>query len=484
MIKQLSNTYKKIKAPVKASFWFLICSFLQRGISVITTPIFTRLLTTAEYGNYNVFNSWLSIVTIFVTLHLYSGVYTQGLVKNSENRNVYSSSLQGLTLVLSFVWTFIYLMSRDFWNSLLSLTTVQMLAMLVMIWSTAVFNFWAAEQRVNYKYKALVLVTLIISLAKPLIGILFVIHANDKVTARILGLALVELIGYFPFFIIQMKRGKVFYSREYWGHALRFNIVLVPHYLSQTVLNSSDRIMIKTLVDESSAGIYSLAYSISQIMTLFNTALVQTLNPWIYQKIKDYRVRDIESVGVPALGCIAIVNILLIAFAPEVVSLFAPPSYHEAINLIPPIAISVYFMFSYSLFAAFEFYFEKTKYIALATSVGAVLNILMNYIFINIFGYQAAAYTTLLCYILYSCFHYIAMRKICNEFLNGQKVYNPKTLIILSAGFLIFGFLLLMTYSNAILRYSLVILIIGFIFFYRHRIKNMILKFVDIRKRK
>lgn len=56
--------YQGMPVQVKASFWFLICSFLQKGISVLTTPIFTRLLTTVEYGRYNVFNSvWIDGVT-------------------------------------------------------------------------------------------------------------------------------------------------------------------------------------------------------------------------------------------------------------------------------------------------------------------------------------------------------------------------------------------------------------------------------------
>ena len=52
--------------PVKASIWFLICSFFQKGISTITTPIFTRIMTTAEYGHYNVFMSWMNIITPIV----------------------------------------------------------------------------------------------------------------------------------------------------------------------------------------------------------------------------------------------------------------------------------------------------------------------------------------------------------------------------------------------------------------------------------
>ena len=66
-MNKIITKYRQMQLPAKAAIWFLICSFLQKGISVITTPIFTRLLTTAEYGQYNVFNSWFSIVNIFVS---------------------------------------------------------------------------------------------------------------------------------------------------------------------------------------------------------------------------------------------------------------------------------------------------------------------------------------------------------------------------------------------------------------------------------
>lgn len=286
--------YQKMSVQVRASFWFLICSFLQKGISSITTPIFTRLLTTEEYGQYGAFNSWLGIITIFVTLNLFYGVYTQGLVKYEEERAVYSSSLQGLTLTLCLAWTAVYMLFRGFWNRLLSLTTVQVLAMLVMIWATAAFSFWAAEQRVTYSYRRLVVLTLLVSVAKPAVGIFFVTHAQDKVTARILGLALVELVAYTGLFFVQMARGRVFYSGKFWRYAVLFNLPLVPHYLSQTVLSSADRIMIRDMVGKSEAGIYNLAYQISLLMTLFNTALSQTLSPWIYQKIKAGRAKDVS----------------------------------------------------------------------------------------------------------------------------------------------------------------------------------------------
>ena len=458
MIHKLRAKYRSFPVQVRASFWFLICSFMQKGISTITTPIFTRLLSTSEYGQYGAFNSWLEIITIFVTLRLSYGVYTQGLVKFEEDQRVYSSSLQGLTLVLITCWAGIYYAFHGFFNGLFKLTTVQMTAMFVMIWSTVSFHFWATEQRVQFKYRHLVMVTIIVSLAKPLLGILLVTHAEDKVTARILGLMLAELAGYTWTFFVQMRRGRVFYSAKYWKHALLFNLPLIPHYLSQTVLNSSDRIMIQRMVDNSSAGIYTLAYNLAKIMALFNTALLNTLTPWIYKKIKAGKLKDIARVAYMALLVIAAVNILLIAFAPEAVALFAPKSYHEAIWVIPPVTLSVYFIFSYSLFACFEFYYEQTKFIMIASVSGALLNVVLNYIFIRMFGYVAAGYTTLFCYIVYAIGHYIFMRKICRERLDGEMVYDARVLAVMAGGFLALGMVLLLTYNYWYVRYAIILI--------------------------
>ena len=113
-MKKLVEKYKSIPIQARAAFWFLICSFLQRGISMITTPIFTRLLSTSEYGQFSIFNSWFSVVTVFVTLNLYSGVFMQGLIKYDKERKVFSSSMQGLTVTLVGIWTVIYLLFHNF----------------------------------------------------------------------------------------------------------------------------------------------------------------------------------------------------------------------------------------------------------------------------------------------------------------------------------------------------------------------------------
>lgn len=478
---KIIRKYKELPVQVRASFWFLICAFLQKGISMLTTPIFTRILDTAEYGQYNVFNSWLGIISIFVSMSLAGGGYTQGLVKYEKDRKEFASAIQGLLITLLMFWSLIYFLFHTYWNSFFKLTTIQMVAMLVMIWTSTVFSLWSNDQRVDYKYKALVIITLVVSVLKPALGIGLVINSNDKVTARILGLVLIELLAYSWLSVVQLYKGKRFFSKKYWKYAALFNLPLIPHYLSQIVLNSADRIMISNMIGDSEAGIYSLAYSLSSIMNLFNVALMQTLNPWIYKKIKEKKIEDISSIAYLTLIIISVVNLFLILLAPEIVSFFAPKSYYSAVWIIPPVALSVYFMYSYDLFAKFAFYFEKTNLIMITSILGAIINVVLNYIFIDMFGYIAAGYTTMLCYMIYSVAHYILMNIICKKFCDGIRPYSTKTLLAITIPFIMVGGGLALTYNHFIIRYGMIAILFAGIIVKRKKMIEFGKKFIRIK---
>lgn len=480
------NSIKSLRAypvQVKASFWFLICAFLQRGIQFITTPVFTRIMSTAEYGQFNVFNSWFGILTVIVSLNLFAGVYSRGVVKYEDDRAAFTSSMQGLSLTLTLLWSVVYFVFHGFWNRVFSLTTFQMICMFVMILYTNIFGFWSMSERVDYKYKSVVAVTIVMSFAQPVLGIIFVKAAFDKVSARIFGIAVVEAAVGVVLFIKQAVKGKRFFSGFYWKHALKFNVPLIPHYLSMTILNGSDRIMIGKMVSDSAAGIYGLAYSVSQVMTVFNTALMQTVEPWLLRKINEKRITDIRKIAYPTFLLVAAVNLLLIAFAPEAVKIFAPAEYYDAIWIIPPAAMSVFFTFSCNFFAVFELYYEKTKMIAFATATGAILNVALNFVFIRIFGYYAAGYTTLVCYMVYALSHMLFMRKICRERLNNERPFNLRIYFLIAVEFLAVGFLLMLAYPITGLRYALLLAAVVLCVIFRRKILAAVRGILGVRER-
>ena len=482
MLYRWLSKYNSASEYVKASIWFTLCMFLQKGISTISTPIFTRILTTDEYGQFSVFNSWMSIVTVFVTLSIFYGVFTSGLVRFEKNRDVFASSMQGLLLTMMLGWGIVYFLFCDFWNRLFTMSTTEITAMFVLIWTSSIFSLWGAKQRVLLHYKKLVAVTLATSICTPILGIFMVIHADDKVLARILSMVIVNAMVYIWLFGADMKSGKIFFSSHYWRYALVMAVPLIPHYLSAVLLGSADRIMIADIISESAAGIYSLGYAVSQLMTIFNTSLLQSMEPWVYKKIKDNDIKPLEGVAYFSMVLIALLNILFIAFAPEIVTIFAPVEYYDAIWIIPPVAMSVYFTFLYGFFGCFEFYYRKTYFISLATVIGAGLNILLNYILLNPFGYLAAAYTTLFCYIIFAVAHYIFMNRICKDKLDGVVPYSSKRIIYISLVFMTLCFGLLCTYNYFILRYAIIGILLLLMWMKRKYLQREVAKLVSIRK--
>lgn len=457
MLGKLKKYYQNLHEPVKASLWFLICGFLQKGISMLTTPIFTRIMTDAEYGRFSVYNSWLSILQIVVSLNLAAGVYTRGLVKNEEDQDRFSSSMLGLSTTCILIWSVVYFLFRNAINQWLELNTVLMVAMLLEIWSHAAYQFWSNRERVNYKYKKLVVLTLIYVILRPLLGVLCVLQVDTQhqVEARVLTTVLVNLILFTVLYIAISKKGKQFYNKEYWLYALKFNIPLLPHYLSQMVLNQSDRLMINSICGPTETAYYSVAYTLAMVLLILNNSVSGTMNPWIYKAIKNNETHKIGKVSYGVLGLIALLNMIVVLMAPELLGILAPDSYMAAVWVVPPVTVSVYFTFLYNLFATFEYYYEKTYYVTIATVAGAVLNIVLNAVFIPKFGFVAAGYTTLVCYILYAMAHYFFMKKVTKEQMNGAVIYDARIIIGIGAALVMGAAVIMLFYTKPLIRYGL-----------------------------
>lgn len=476
MIKKILDKYNSIPATVKASFWFLICGFIQRGISVITIPIFSRLLSTSEYGDFNVYQTWYNIVIIFASLNLASGVYMRGLVKYEDDKDRFTGSLQCLYMLTTAICFGIYLLFQSKWNAFFGLDSSFVYVMFVDILVATAYHFWSTQQRVDYKYRMLVVVTVLNAVLRPALGVLAIyLFPEHRLEARVFSMVIADVLTFGAFFFSVFRKGPRVFTTKYWKYALAFNLPLVPHYLSQIVLNQSDRVMIKSLQGSDAAGIYSLAYSVASLMTILNTSVINTLTPWMYKKMKVKEYKQIGRNSMPILILMAFANFVLVALAPEIVAIMAPKSYYDAIWVIPPVAASTYFIFMYSLFSRFEFYFERTKFMMIASVLGACANIVLNYIFIPKYGYYAAGYTTLFCYILYCVGHYLLMRRINKKLMDDVKVFDTRWILGITLTFILLCAITMVFYKHMLIRFAL-FGVIGVIFVWKRN------KFIDLLK--
>lgn len=433
MLSKLKDKYNSIPQAAKAVLWFTICNVVQKGISFLTTPIFTRLMTTEQYGEYTLYSSWYQVIVIFATLNLFYGVYNNGMTKFPEDREKFTSSLQGLCTTITLVLLAVYLCVPHFWNELFGLSTLYMLTMFLELLTIPAFSFWSAGQRYNYRYRALIGVTLFIAAASPLLGVIAVVNTSYKAEARVISLALVQIIVGLVFYIINMSRGKAFFNKKYWKYALAFNIPLIPHYLSSMILGHADRIMIADMVGKSEAAMYAVAYNVALMMNIVINAINNSFTPFMYRSLKEQKFTAFRKTSNLLVIFVAIISIVAMTLGPEFISVIASEDYADAKWVIPPVAASVFMMFLYPIFSNVEFYYDKTKYIMVASCVGAALNVALNYLLIPVFGYYAAGYTTLFCYIVYAFTHYLFARHLTKkENIKGQ-VFDIKHIFFISA---------------------------------------------------
>lgn len=476
-MEKLFKKYHDLSLMAKASLWFVFCNIMLKGISVITVPIFTRLLTTEEYGTYSLYNSWFNILTIFTSLNLYYGVFNNALnrIKEKTEKDVYMSSMQGLVTTLVLALTLLYLPLRSYWSDILGLSQATLVLMLIHLWVEPCVQFWLARQRFEFKYKHAVIITLIKSMLNPLLGLILVITADyDKSVARILSVVLAEVLVAGTIMAIQFHRGRVFFHRENWKYALGFNVPLLPHYLSMVVLAQADRIMIQRYAGVGKVGIYSVAYNIGLFVQLFTNAINGSLTPWTYDKLNKQDYASIRRTTNMLLLLLAAAICSMLLFVPELVAIFAPEKYYEAIYVVPPVACSVLFVFLYNIFAIPQMYYEKQKFMSVASTVAAILNVILNYIFIKLYGYIAAGYTTVACYLIYSIGHYIFSRKVCMEKMGNFDLYDRSCVLLISIFVLCcsvgFNFL----YTFRIIRYALLVFLLVAAILLRHTIISVI----------
>lgn len=452
--------YNEMPKPVKASLWFIICNVLQKGIAFITTPFFTRMMSTSQYGQVTLYYSWLEIFTIFATLNLFYGVYNNALTSNYEDRDRVTSSMLGLCSTITVFVFFVYIVFRSLINRWTGMSTLLTTLLFVEILFIPAFRFWATLQRFEYKYRSLVILSLIISVSSPLLGVPAVLLSSEKGIARIVSGVTVQIIISGIIYLLILNRGRQFFSKKYWKYALSFNLPLIPHYLSATVLNQSDRVMIDTMCGRDKAGIYGLAYTIGALVIIINQAVMASYTPYTYQHLKVGEYKSLRKNTTYLLFMVMIITLCLVFAAPEIMLVLGGDAYKEGAWIIAPIAASTFFRFLYSLYANIEFYYEENMFIMIASAITALLNIVLNYFGIRMFGYLAAGYTTLICFVIYAFSHWVFSKKVLKKHTQIRELYNDKSVLLLSLAAILISIGAMVTYDFPLLRYIVILMVI------------------------
>ena len=399
----------------KAAIWFAICSAITKCISMITVPIFTRLMTTDQYGVFSVYNSWLQMVTVVATLRLDYAVFNKGMSKFADERDSYTVSMQTFTTVIVAVLAVLYLPFADAVNACTGLSTPITLMMFLEIVFSAAVSYWMTRRRYEYKYRSIIVTTLLISVGNALLGVAAVLLFVQKDVARIASVVLVYCIVGTVIYVVNIRRGGGLMKWGFVKYALAFNLPLLPHYAAMYVIDSFDRIMIQSMVGFSAAAVYSVACSLGNVLKIVTNSINNAIVPWMYEVLGagDYKKLGKTTSLVILIPIVPV--LLLILVAPEVIWIFGGDAYAEAQYVLAPIAEALVFSFCYTVMANIEFYFDKNRFVMYVSLAASVANVALNFVFIGLLGYLAAAYTTLGCYVFMAVCHFAYVRLLFKQ---------------------------------------------------------------------
>lgn len=478
--------YSAMEKPMKATLWFTLSNFLVKGISFIAVPIFAFLMTADEYGLSALFLSYQGVLLIAATWELFIGAYQRGIYKYKDNVDGFTASSLVFMNLLTLVCLAVFLLFQEFFVEASRMPAKVWLVYFVFYFFFPAYNCWIVRKRKDYDYKPVVGVTILyslISMVVPAIALLLVSPtAETRITYAFGPAAIFCALFYFKSIKLDGIKKAYCSLKKMWSYLIRYQSPLILHSLAFYVLNQADIIMISYLIGDAETAYYSVAYSIAMTINLLQSSINQSLVPWRYEMFEKQRFDRVRTSTTSLLILMGVAISIFILIAPDVIGLLFDSSYYVAIWCLPPIALSSYFIFLYSIFVNVETYYETTQYVMYVSVACALLNIGLNFIGIHYFGFVGCAYATLISYIVFAIGHYGFMKLTLRKNSVECLLVDAKQVFFLSLGFCIVMASLLLTYSFPLIRYLLLVIAIVAAFVMRKKIRGVLSGIKDIRQ--
>lgn len=438
---------------LKSGIWYTGSTFLLKAIGFITTPIFARLLSTSDYGYFSNFLSWQQIFLICVSMDLHTTL-TRARFDYKEDLQGYTASIATCGAAFTFIAYLVIITYMDFFVEWLCLEPMYIHLMFLYLLVVPAKNILLTIYRFNYKYKLFSAINITTSVCIAFLSILLVTTMTNKLLGRVVGYTVPYLIvGIACYYVIFSRKGVI--QTEYCKYALRVAFPFIPYLLSQVLLGSSDKIMITKMCGAAFTALYSIPYTCSSIISMLQTSIRQAWTPWFTDALHSGNKKKCSKGAMSYAVLLIILSLPVYFLGPEILYILGGESYMEAKYLLPLIVCGCIFLGISNIFIDIEIYEKKTITMAIATIFSALSNIALNFLLIPRYGYAAAAATTLIGYIILFFIHYYTFRK-----LNYNWLIHPRKLFALLTANIILMFICFALYSNNIIRYCLIVLLL------------------------
>jgi len=430
----------------------ILSTVLLNGISIITGPLFSRMLGTSGFGVLKIYNIWASVAAILFTLQTESTLVNARVEYPENEQKCYQSSVMTMSVLVfvlcsSVIGLFIQPISR-----LLKLEPLLIGLMLLQAFGTYCVNFLHTKYTYEFKAGRNMVISLVIALVNLVLSIVLILQLPQETRyyGRVTAIATTYSLVGIPACILILLRGRTYFRREYWTFCAALAVPAVFHNLSDLVLGQSDQVMLQQMVNNSAVGCYAYAWQFANILFILFGALNRTWCPFFFEEMKQGKRDAMMDKTRNFLELFTILACGFILLSPEVFHVYAGRDFWSGTGIIPLFVASYYINFLCTFPVNFEYYHKKTKIVAAVTIFCSLLNVALNYVLIRMLGMAGAALATALSHGVQLCMHYL----YCKRLGQGSYPFPVKVWAKYTVCFLVVMALVYLTSNNWLLRWG------------------------------
>lgn len=384
-----------------------LSNFLLLGISIFSAPVFSRLLGTSGYGIVSVYGVWTGVLGILVPMRSNVTLVNARVEYPEEQQDAYQSAVLTMSLLGFLAAAVLCTLFLKPLSGALNLPGFLVYLMLLQAFGNFATSFAGSKYTYEFKAGRNFFLSVGITLASLSLSLALVLSfpQENRFLGRILGNAIVYGGTGLVLAVGILRRGRTFIRPDYWKFCVTLAAPMVFYSLSDMMLAQSDQIMLQSMLDSSSVGLYGLAYTFSNVLFTIFHSLNSSWAPFFFEDMKNGRRDNIQSSAKNFLELFTILAMGFILLAPEVFKIYARQDFWGGLNLIPLFATGYYMNFLCTFPVNYDYYRKQNKMVAFITIACAASNLGLNYIMIGQFGVVGAALATMLSHVLQMILH-------------------------------------------------------------------------------
>lgn len=385
-------------------------SFGSKILIFLLVPLYTNVLTLAEYGTIDLITVITTVLVPIITLNIHESVMRFMMDSDSDSNSILSVGL----IMLAIMFLLCVLMFPIF--SIISVTSKYSLLLVLYMISFAVSNIFLCYIRGQEKLFDYSIIGIIQSLLITIFNILFLLYLKVGIRGYIISYILAYLITS----IVCILKGRIFSNYHFSFDSklnksmLKYSVFLIPNSLMWWVINSSDRFMVTSIISIEANGIYSVSYKIPTILIALTTIFNQA---WMFSAIKENDKKKEEknsytnAIYSGLFNIVISISLFILLILKPLMKIYVGKKFYSAWLYTPPLIIGAFFL-TLGTFISNEYAANKDSLGLLkSSSLGAMVNLLLNYVLIPKIGIFGAAIATCISYISVFIFRYFNTKK-------------------------------------------------------------------------